>query len=115
MHDTSNPYEIIPISFNMYNALYEIYYRNDPTDRYLVQMQSQTKAEGVKLPEVHGTRKAIVVHLPIEKQKPQIQERQRDNNRPKLGRGRAGMWHKHSQPVADTLVSTNKSPTIPTN
>ena len=98
----------------MYNALYEIYYRDDPIDRYLVQMQSQTKAAGVKLPEVHGRSKTISTHFPIEKQKPQIQERQVDNNRPKLGRGRAGMWCKQLQPVADTSVSTNKSPNIPT-
>ena len=26
VHDDSNPHEIIPISFNMYNALYENYY-----------------------------------------------------------------------------------------
>ena len=68
---------------------------------------------GVKLPEVHGTRKIILPHSPIGKQKPQIQERQVDNNRPKLGRGRAGMWCKQPQPVADTSVSTNKSPNIP--
>ena len=37
-HDTNNPHEIIPISFNMYNALYETYYRIEPTDKYLVQM-----------------------------------------------------------------------------
>ena len=48
------------------------------------------------------------------KTKTQIQERQVDNNRPKLGRGRAGMQHKQLQPVADTSVSTNKSPNIPT-
>ena len=36
IHNTSNPHEIIPISFNMYNALYETYYRNDSTGRYLV-------------------------------------------------------------------------------
>ena len=70
MHDTSNLHKIIPISFNMYNALYETYYRVDPTDRYLVQMQSQTKAAGVKLPEVHGARKTIIVSMPIEKKKP---------------------------------------------
>ena len=58
-HDTSNLHEIIPISFNMYDTSYETYYRVEPTDRYLVQMQSQTKAAGVKLPEVHGTRKTI--------------------------------------------------------
>ena len=34
MHDTSNPHEIIPISFNMDNTLYETYYRVDLTDRY---------------------------------------------------------------------------------
>ena len=49
MHDTSNPHEIIPISFNMYNALYETYYRIEPTDRYVVQMQSQMRAAGVNL------------------------------------------------------------------
>ena len=51
----------------MYNALYETYYRNGPTDKHLVQMQSQMKVAGVKLPEVHGTGKTIVIHSPIEK------------------------------------------------
>ena len=46
--------------------------------------------------------------------KPQIQGKQVDKNRPMLGRGRAGMQCKHLQPVADTLVSTNKLPKIPT-
>ena len=31
-HDNSVPHKIIPISFNMYNALYEIYYRIEPKD-----------------------------------------------------------------------------------
>ena len=78
-------------------------------------MQSQTKVAGVKLPEVHGTMKTIETHFPIEKQKPQLQDKQLHNNRPKLGRGRAGMWCKQLQPVADTLVSTSKSPKIPNN
>ena len=102
MHDTSNLHEIIPISFNMYNTLYETYYRIELADKYLVQMQSQTRATGVNLLEVHGARKMIAVNMPIEKQKPQIQEKQVDKNRSKLGRGRAGMQHKHPQPVADT-------------
>ena len=84
-HDTSDPHEIIPISFNVHNAMYENYYRNDPIDRYLVQMRSQTIVAGVKLPQVHGARKTILTHAPTEKQMPQIQERQVDNNRPKLG------------------------------
>ena len=69
---------------------------------------------GVKLPKVHGTKKTISTHSPIEKQMSQVQKRQVDNNRPELGRGRAGMQHKQPQPVADTSVSTNKSPNIPT-
>ena len=59
------------------------------------------RAAGVNLPEVHGARKTIVTNMSLEKQKPQIQEKQVDKNRPKLGRGRAGMQHKHPQPVAD--------------
>ena len=31
-HDDSDPHEIIPISFNMYNTLYETYYRIEPQD-----------------------------------------------------------------------------------
>ena len=37
-HDDSDPHDIIPISFNMYNALYETYYRIEPQDQYLVQV-----------------------------------------------------------------------------
>ena len=67
---------------------------------------------GVKLPEVHGARKTILTLSLLEKQTPQIQERQVDNNRPELGRGKVGMQHKQLQPVAVTSVSTNKSPNI---
>ena len=44
----------------------------------------------------------ITVNTPIENQNPQIQEKQVDKNRPKLGSGRAGLGHRHPQPVADT-------------
>ena len=114
MHDTSNPHEIIPVSFNMYNTLYETYYRIEMTDQYLVQTCSQIKAAGISLPEVHGARKMSVTSMQIEKQKPQIQVKQVDKNRPNLGRCRTGMQSKHPQPVADTLVSTNKLPKIST-
>ena len=39
MHDNSNPHEIIPISFNIYNILYETDYRIEMKDQYLVQTQ----------------------------------------------------------------------------
>ena len=48
--DDSNPYEIIPISFNMRNILQDQYYniksvRSD--DKYMVQTRSQSKATRV--------------------------------------------------------------------
>ena len=58
-HNNSDPREVIPISFNMYNALYETYYRIELQDQYLVQTQSQTEVTGIMLPEVHGARKTL--------------------------------------------------------
>ena len=49
-HDDSNPHEIIPITFNMHNVLHEKYFNIGKSERYLIQMQSQRKACGVKLP-----------------------------------------------------------------
>ena len=49
------------------------------------------KAAGIILSEVHSARKTLVTSMPLEKQKPQIQEKQVDKNRSKIGRGRAGM------------------------
>ena len=37
-HDDSNLHDIIPISFNMHNALHENYYKTEAKERYLVQM-----------------------------------------------------------------------------
>ena len=42
-HDDSDPHEIIPISFNMHNALCETYYRIEPQDQYLVQTRPKQK------------------------------------------------------------------------
>ena len=50
-HYDSNPHEIIPISFNMYQVLHKKYYN---TENYLVQTRSQARSSGIKLPEVHG-------------------------------------------------------------
>ena len=55
-HNDSNPHEIIPISFNMHNILHEKYYNIGKSENYLVQMWSQTRSSGIKLPEVHGVR-----------------------------------------------------------
>ena len=93
-HDNSDPHEIIPVSFNMYNALYKTYYKVEPEDQYLVQTWSQMKATGITLPEVHGVKKMLDTKVLPEKQKPQIQAKQVGKKRPKLGRGREGIRHK---------------------
>ena len=109
MHDNSNPHEIIPISFNMYNVSYMTYYRIETKDQYLVQTWSQTKVAGITLSEVHGAKKAVTTNMLPEKPKPQIHAKQVDKNRPKLGWGRAGIRCKKPQPVADTTASMGKS------
>ena len=61
-HDNSNPHEIIPISFNMYQVLHEYYFNIGNTENYLVQTQSQTISSGMKLPEVHGVKESGSKH-----------------------------------------------------
>ena len=58
--DDSNPHETIPISFNLRTVLQEKYYNlEEEKEKYMIQTRSKTKASGVQLPEVHGTRKGI--------------------------------------------------------
>ena len=67
--DDSNLHEIIPISFNLRTILQDKYYNlEEEKERYMIQIRSQTKASGVKLPEVHGTRKRLDPHKIPEKQ-----------------------------------------------
>ena len=64
-NDNSNPHEIIPISFNMHQVLHENY---DNTENYLLQMRSQARSSGNKLPEVHGMGKNFDPNIKPEKQ-----------------------------------------------
>ena len=57
----SNPHEIIPISLNMHNILHKRYYNLQKSERYVVQVWSQTKSSRIKLPEVHGVRIWILI------------------------------------------------------
>ena len=104
LHDDSNPHEIIPTSFHMYNTLYETYYRIETIDRYLVQPHSQMKAARIVLSDVHGAQKAIAIESP----KPQIPIKQVDKNKPKLGQDRAGTKCKKLQPFADKHHQVNQ-------
>ena len=69
MNDGSNPHEIIPISFNMCQALDDNYYN----EKYLIQMTLQAKSSGIKLPEVHGMGKNLDPNL-----KEELNQEERD-------------------------------------
>ena len=71
-NDSSNPSEIIPISFNTYSILednrnFDICKNNDEDEKYLIQTHSQAKTSGTKLPEVHGIKKELDPNLRPEK------------------------------------------------
>ena len=61
--DKSDPHEIIPISFDMKAILNEKYYKSEEEGKYLVQTRSQALEKGIKVPEVHGTKKGIDPNL----------------------------------------------------
>ena len=66
-HNNSNPHKIIPISFNMHIILHKRYYNIEKLERYLVQMQSQTKSSGIKLQEVYDVSKNLDPNIQPEK------------------------------------------------
>ena len=62
--DKCDPHEIIPISFDMKTILDDRYYNVEEEEgKYLVQTHSQTKDSGIKVPEVHGTKKGVDLNL----------------------------------------------------
>ena len=63
-NEDSNPNEIIPISFDMYNILesnLNSFHKNNNfgDSKYLIQMLSQAKTSGTSLPEVHRVQKGL--------------------------------------------------------
>ena len=86
--------EIIPISFNMKSILQDKYYNVDENmDKYMVQTRSQTKASGVELPEVHGSKKGLDPRRILERQTQPIARLEVDR-KPRIGQGRAGVRRK---------------------
>ena len=70
-NDDSDPSEIIPISFNVYNILEEnrnlgMCEKNE--GKFLIQMCSQAKTSGTSLLEVHGVRNKLDPNVRPEKQ-----------------------------------------------
>ena len=93
INDNSNPHEVIPISFSMYQILDENYYN----EKYLIQTRSQTKNNGTKLLEVHGVRKNLDPNLKPEKQ--HAMSKNGIMERPHIGQGRAGSRRKSPDPI----------------
>ena len=86
--------EIIPISFNMKSVLKDKYYNIEKDrEKYMVQTRSQTKASGVQLPKLHGSRKRLDPHKIPEKQ-PQPIVGLDVERKPRLDQGRAGVRRK---------------------
>ena len=61
--DKSDLHEIIPISFDMKAILNGKYYKTEEEGKYLVQTRSQAQERGIKVPEVHGTKKGLDPNL----------------------------------------------------
>ena len=91
--DNNNPHEIIPISFDMQAIMKDRYYNVKNDSKYLIQKQSQAKASGVKLPEVHSVDKGVDPNVKPERQvlkSPNLTTQPNHQNKPRLGQDRAG-------------------------
>ena len=106
-NDDSNPNEIIPISFDMYKILednmnnFDKYNDHFGNEKYLIQMHSQAKMSGTKLPEVHGVQKGLDPNLRPEKQ--HTIPKQGKSERPQMGQGTAGSKRKKPDPINQAI------------
>ena len=106
-----NTKEIIPISFNMKSVLQDRYYNiGENEEKYMVQTRLQTKASGVQLPEVHGSRKRLDPHRIPEKQPQPIVGLDVDR-KTRIGQGRPGVRRK-ALPLLDSKQGTSASKPI---
>ena len=80
---------------NMNN--FDKYNNNFGNEKYLIQMHSQAKTSGTKLPEVHGVQKELDPNIRPEKQ--QTIPKQGKSERPQMGQGRAGSKRKKPDPI----------------
>ena len=79
-------------------------------EKYMVQTRSQMKVSGVKLPEVHGSRKRLDPHRIPGKQSQPIVGLEVDR-KPRIGQGRAGI-RKKAPPLLDPKQGTSTSKPI---
>ena len=97
--DNSNSQEIILISFDMQAILKDRYYNVGSDNKYLIQMHSQARASGVKLPEVYGVDKGVDPNIKPKRQilkPPNLTTQPNPQGKPRLGQGRADPIRKMS-------------------
>ena len=102
-NDNSNPYEIIPISFNMHQLLHENYYN---TENYLVQTRSQARSSGIKVLEAHGIGKNLDPNIKPEKQ--HANSIKGNIEKQCISQGRAGLKRKRPDPINQTINPPSK-------
>ena len=98
----------------MYQVLENNFYleNNFCDDKYLIQMRSQAKSSGIKLPEVHGMRKNLDPNLKPERQ--HTLPKQGNLERPCADQGRAGSKRKRPNPINHAInQASNLSQEIP--
>ena len=84
------------------NSLNNLVKNNSSSDsKYLVQMHSQAKTSGTKLPEVHGVEKSLNPNLRPEKQ--HAISKQGKSDRPQMGQGRAGSKRRKPDPISQAI------------
>ena len=98
-NDNSNPHEIIPISFNMYQVVHERYYN---TENYSVQTRSQVRSSGIKLLEIHGMGKNLDPYIKAEKQP--ANPITGSLEKPCIGQGRVRLRRKRPNPINQTII-----------
>ena len=92
----------------MYQGLENKFY----DDKYLIQMRSQAKSSGIKLPEAHGMRKNLDPNLKRERQ--HTLPKQENMDRLCVGQGRAGSKRKKPDPINHAInLASNLSQKIP--
>ena len=69
--------------------------------KYLIQMHSQTKTSGTKLPEVHGLGKGL--NLSLRPKKQHAIPKQGKSERPQIGQGRAGSKRRKPDPINQVI------------
>ena len=74
----------------MHSILYKKYYNIGKSEKYLVQMWSETKSSRIKLPEVHGVGKNLDPNIQEEKQaiRP-IKSNEILQEKPRIGQGKS--------------------------